>query len=351
VRRPELRGPAVPARRVLAATAIALCACTALPPSDPRVAGGAPEAVVDSADGGAGAPPSAGDAASTAGSNPTGGRPLVEVVDLTGAQAAELEPEEDRLAVGDQIKIVVVGQIDLSNELPVPPSGQVELPVVGTLELLGRTAQELTKELSDRLTQASFLVDPEVSVTILKFAPRRVFVVEGVEHPEAYEIPAGGELHLTQVIALAGGLSPGADASNVTILRRPKHGAPQRLRVDLRAILDSDRVDLDPLLRPDDAVLVRDVKQGEEQVFVTGKVRTPGSYKYATREGLTFLQAIILAGGLDKYANPGGAALLRRGATGRVTIPIDLKRIFAGELELDLPLQSGDVVFVPESFF
>jgi protein involved in polysaccharide export with SLBB domain len=137
----------------------------------------------------------------------------------------------------------------------------------------------------------------------------------------------------------------------VTILRRPKSGAPQRLRVDLRAILDSDRVDLDPLLQPNDAVLVRDVKQGEEQVFVTGKVRTPGSYRFSTREGISFLQAIILAGGLDKYAKPDAAALLRRTATGRVTIPVDLKRILAGDLERDLPLQSGDVVFVPESFF
>jgi polysaccharide export outer membrane protein len=350
VRRPELRGLAVPSRRVLAASAIALCACTALPQPE-GAAGGAPEAVVVSGEGSAPSTPTVPGSGVSPSASATGGRPLVEVLDLNGAQAAELEPKEDRLAVGDQIKIVVVGQVDLSNELPVPPSGQVELPVVGTIELLGRTAQELTRELSDRLIAASFLVDPEVSVTILRFAPRRVFVVEGVEHPEAYEIPTGGALHLTQAIALAGGLSPGADPSNVTILRRPKSGPPQRLRVDLRAILDSDRVDLDPLLRPDDAVLVRDVKQGEEQVFVTGKVRTPGAYRFSTREGISFLQAIILAGGLDKYAKPDGAALLRRTTSGRVTIPIDLKRILAGELDRDLPLQSGDVVFVPESFF
>lgn len=344
-----LRELAAPSRRVLAATSIVLSACTSVPRSDGNATSGAPEAaIVADVDAAATAAPTD---ATVVGSAPASGRPLVEVLDLNAAQAAELEPQEDRLAVGDQIRIVVVGQIDLSSELPVPPSGQVELPVVGTIQLLGRTAQEVTKELGERLAAASFLVDPEVSVTILKFAPRRVFVVEGVEHPEAYEIPAGGELHLTQAIALAGGLSPGADPSNVTILRRPKNGAPQRLRVDLRAILDSDRVDLDPLLRADDAILVRDVKQGEEQVFVTGKVRTPGAYRFATREGITFLQAIILAGGLDKYANPGGAALLRRTASGRVTIPIDLKRIFAGELELDLPLQTGDVVFVPESFF
>jgi len=282
---------------------------------------------------------------------PDSERPLVEVVDLGPARASFAEPDADRLAVGDQVRIVVVGQADLSTELPVPPSGQVELPMIGAIDLLDRSAQDVAQELRARLDAANFLVRSEIAVTITRFAPRRVFVVEGVDKPEAYEIPAGGELHLTQAIALAGGLSAGADPSQVTILRRPKRGQAQRLRVDLRAILDSDRVDLDPVLLPDDAILVRDVKQGEEQVFVTGKVRTPGLYRFSPREGITFLQAIVLAGGLDKFSKPSGAALLRRTPTGRVTLAVDLERILAGDLDRDLALQSGDVVFVPESFF
>lgn len=333
-------------QRVLAAAALLACSCASGPLADGDR--GTPEAVVHAPADPVRAPPAAVPASTPAPAD----RQLVEVIELgSGAAADDDGPAADRLAVGDQIRIVVVGQSDLSSELPVPPSGQVELPVIGAIDLLDRSAQEVAKELRARLGDASFLVSPEISVTITHFAPRRVFVVEGVGHPEAYEIPAGGELHLTQVIALAGGLSPGADPSQVTILRRPKKGPPLRLRVDLRAILDSDRVDLDPVLLPDDAILVRDVKQGEEQVFVTGKVRTPGLYRFSPREGITFLQAIVLAGGLDKYAKPSGAALLRRTPTGRVTLAVDLERILSGDLDRDLALQSGDVVFIPESFF
>ncbi|MBL8842572.1 MAG: SLBB domain-containing protein [Planctomycetes bacterium] len=258
---------------------------------------------------------------------------------------------DDPLAVGDEVRIVVVGQADLSTQLPVPPRGSIELPVIGSLALAGRTAGDVARELRERLEAARFMVSPEVAVSVVRFAARRVFVVEGVARPEAYELPVGAGLHLTQVIALAGGLSAGADPSHVTILRRPRDGAAQRIAVDLRAILDSDRVDLDPILEQDDTVIVRDLKQGEQSVFVTGKVRTPSSYRFSPREGITFLQAIVLAGGLDKYANPARAALLRRTADGRITIPVDLERILAGDLERDLPLQAGDVVFVPESFF
>jgi polysaccharide export outer membrane protein len=278
-------------------------------------------------------------------------RPLVEVVDLGGTGASAPASTSYRLAIGDVVKIVVVGQPDLSTEAPVPPHGAIELAVIGEILLLGRTPQEVSGELLSRLQAASFLVDPQVSVSVSKLAPRKIFVVEGVERPEAYELPPGAALHLTQVIALAGGLSKGADPSMVTILRRPPGERPRLLRVDLRAILDQERMDADPLLEPDDTVIVRDMKQGEEQVFVTGRVRTPGAYRFSSREGLSFLQSIVLAGGLDKYARPGGAALLRRTDDGRKTIAIDLERILSGELELDVALEAGDVVFVPESFF
>ncbi len=265
--------------------------------------------------------------------------------------AATDAPNDDHLAVGDEVRIVVVGQTDLSTQLPVPPRGSIELPVIGSLALAGRTAADVALELRARLEAAKFLVQPEVAVSVVRFATRRVFVVEGVARPEAYELPVGGGLHLTQVIALAGGLSAGADPAHVTILRRPREGAAQRIAVDLRTILDSEQVGLDPILEPNDTVIVRDLKQGEQQVFVTGKVRTPGAHRFSPREGISFLQAIVLAGGLDKYANPARAALLRRTEDGRITIAVDLERILAGDLDRDLPLQAGDVVFVPESFF
>ena len=280
----------------------------------------------------------------------TSSAPAAVVTTRTG-DVAPAAVREDRLAVGDEVRIVVVGQTDLSTQLPVPPSGSVELPVIGTLELSGRTVAAVAQELERRLVAAAFLVQPEVAVSVTKFAPRRVFVVEGVARPEAYDLPTDGGLHLTQVIALAGGLSPGADPSHVTILRRPRGGALERIAVDLRAILDSDQAALDPILQQDDTVIVRDLKQGEQQVFVTGKVRSPGSYRFSPREGLSFLQAIVLAGGLDKYANPARAALLRRTADGRITLAVDLDSILSGELDRDLALQAGDVVFVPESFF
>ena len=78
-------------------------------------------------------------------------------------------------------------------------------------------------------------------------------------------------------------------------------------------------------------------------------MRTPGLYRFSPREDPRSLQAIVLAGGLDKYAKPSGAALLRR--TPIAARSPSTSSGSSGDLDRDLALQSGDVVFIPESFF
>jgi protein involved in polysaccharide export with SLBB domain len=79
---------------------------------------------------------------------------------------------------------------------------------------------------------------------------------------------------------------------------------------------------------------------------VLGQVKDPGSYGF--KERLTLVQAISLAGGLTAVASRRKVKLIRETANGRETFEIDLRRILDSKQE-DLPLEPGDVVFVPES--
>ncbi|MEW6741482.1 MAG: SLBB domain-containing protein [Planctomycetota bacterium] len=288
--------------------------------------------------------------------------PLVEEIPLGGERIASPDDKSSgweaapnalpyRIVAGDRVRIHVMGQEDLSLEIPVPPHGEIELPVVGTVPLLGRTTSEVSAHLLDRLEESGFLVSPRVNVVVTAFAPRQVFLIEGVRNPQAYDLPVGASLRLTQVLSMAGGLSESADPARVTILRRPASGPPRLIRVNLRAILDEERVDLDPVVEAGDSVIVRDLRQGESVVYVTGRVRKPGAYRFSPREGLTFFQAIILAGGLDQFAKPSECILLRTESGERQAIVVNLEQILAGALADDRYLQAGDVIFVPESFF
>ena len=83
---------------------------------------------------------------------------------------------------------------------------------------------------------------------------------------------------------------------------------------------------------------------------VTGAVNTPTSITY--RPGMTVIDAILDAGGVNDFASPNSTKLYRKiGGKTRV-ISIYLGNILNdGELETNLDLRPGDIITVPERLF
>jgi len=81
--------------------------------------------------------------------------------------------------------------------------------------------------------------------------------------------------------------------------------------------------------------------------LVTGNVEHPGSF--GSNRYVTVVEAIVLAGGPNRFANPEGTVIIRTDATrGTRRIPIDFPAILNGtHPEQDLPLLPGDTVYVP----
>jgi protein involved in polysaccharide export with SLBB domain len=93
-------------------------------------------------------------------------------------------------------------------------------------------------------------------------------------------------------------------------------------------------------------VAVRVLDRQNREVSVLGQVKDPGSYPY--KERLTLVQAISLAGGMNPLAWPKHVKLIRETDAGRETFEIDVTAIIEKGSQ-DLPLEPGDIVFVPES--
>jgi len=103
---------------------------------------------------------------------------------------------------------------------------------------------------------------------------------------------------------------------------------------------------------PKVAVILTQLKSHEflTRVRVTGAVRTPASMPH--RQGMTILDAVLQAGGINDFAAPGRSKLYRK-VDGKVkVIDVDLDDILTeGALETNLVLLPGDVLTVPERLF
>ncbi|MDP3379036.1 MAG: polysaccharide biosynthesis/export family protein [Brevundimonas sp.] len=136
--------------------------------------------------------------------------------DLPVGQVAS--PTEDyRIGETDLLKVSVFRVPELSfDELRVDSSGNIQMPLIGTVRAAGLTSSELTAALTSQLG-ARYLRNPQVTVTVIQAASQKITIDGAVAQPGVYEMR--GRTTLMQAVAMARGPSRSADLSSVAVFR------------------------------------------------------------------------------------------------------------------------------------
>lgn len=143
------------------------------------------------------------------------------------------------LRPSDILQVKVFQEDDLTREVSVSQEYTVSLPLIGTVDLRKRTvrqAEELIRQLYDR----DFLVNPQVTVIVLRYAERAVNVIGMVNSPQAVPFPPERGLTLLEAIARAGGFNRLADRSKVSITRTDDRGVATTLTVNADRLVNSN---------------------------------------------------------------------------------------------------------------
>jgi polysaccharide biosynthesis/export protein len=256
----------------------------------------------------------------------------------TGDAAFSASPSLDvlLLASGDLLDVQVFDTPELSDKLRVDDRGEITLPVGGSVDVQGLTAEGARIAIEERFRQRKILRDPHVEVMVLEYATQGVTVTGEVKLPGIY--PWQGKHTVLDFISVAGGLTPSA-SKTVSVSRKDRE---QVITFQLNNSLQlPGGGDLD--VRPGDRILV--TRAGV--VYVVGDVGRPGGYLIDNKETITVLQALALAQGMNKTAKY-DARLIRNSAAGRTEADLALKKILANQAP-DPKLQDGDILFVPVS--
>lgn len=192
--------------------------------------------------------------------------------------------------------------------------------------------------------------------------PVDIAIIGEVGIPGPYRFAPGDQAGIIQAIQGAGGLSPFADVRQVLLERRTRDGSPQKINVDLFAILETGRIDQDVPLQNGDVITIpateltnsevsaiasSTLASGPIEIAILGEVKSPGGLQVPPNTSLN--QAILAAGGFNGLARK-KIELVRFNPDGTVTerkIEIDLNRTINSE---DNPiLRSNDIVMVGKS--
>jgi polysaccharide export outer membrane protein len=210
--------------------------------------------------------------------------------------------------------------------------GTVLFPMIGEVHVAGLTPSQAGKKIADRLSEGRYVVNPEVTVSMMQVNSRQVSVLGNVNKPGRYPLDAQ-TAHLTDFIAVAGGLSP-TGSDEVTVVST-KEGKTSKREVDLAQIFNLGDVSQNLELQPGDTVYVHKAPM----VYVYGEVQKGGAYR--VEPNMTVMQAIAMGGGVTPRGTLRGLKISRRDGT----------QVREMDARLTDIVKPDDVVYVSESLF
>jgi polysaccharide export outer membrane protein len=299
------------------------------------------------------------------------------------AAAQSSRPGDYEIGPGDVLKVVVLGQAEMTGNFTVGPDGMVAFPILGKVKASETTTLELERKLTVLLADG-ILKRPQVTVTVGEYGSQKVFVTGEVQRPGRYSLKADRSL-----LALLGDIGPlGSNVGHEVIVVRPPAEAatatgpavPLSLTEEPGAAPPGETPSKEtppaanqaepttpdsgipglPFVAPGSEVFrisLLELQSGNpeknialhsgdtvyfpkaSQVYVMGSVARPGPYRY--QEGMTVLQALTLAGGVTERGSAGRTKVVRIVNGKKVE-----KKVKATELVLP-----EDTLVVPERFF
>jgi protein involved in polysaccharide export with SLBB domain len=160
-------------------------------------------------------------------------------------------PASVMLTPGDMVDVKFYYTPEMNESQTIRPDGKISLQLLGDVDVMGKTPEQVRKELI--AAYSSHLKDPDVVVILRSMNERRVYVGGEVNRPGVVPIP--GSLTVLEAIMDAGGFNMAlAKPKNVVILRRQGDKWQGKV-INLSKPLKGDEVSLCEL-QPRDIVYV-----------------------------------------------------------------------------------------------
>lgn len=135
------------------------------------------------------------------------------------------------LMASDLLQVRIFQEEDLTREVSVSQNQTITLPLIGTLDVKGRTVRE-TEALIRELYDKDFLVNPQVNLTVIRYAERTVNILGSVNSPGPVVFPQEKGLTLLEAIARAGGFNRLANKNKIRLTRTSLDGEKTTYTID-----------------------------------------------------------------------------------------------------------------------
>ncbi|PKF55730.1 sugar transporter [Alteromonadales bacterium alter-6D02] len=207
-------------------------------------------------------------------------------------------PSEYQMGPGDQVVIQLYGKENSQHDLTVSRSGNLQIPNLGPVNVIGLSFTEMKNKLANLIEQQYIGVQSSISLGGLRSI--RIFVAGDAYKPGSYTVSSLSTI--TQALFVAGGINDIGSLRNIQLKRRGQ----LITTFDLYDLLMKGDASNDSRLQSGDVVFIPPVGA---TVSIKGQVRRPAIYEL--KGGETMAQLIRLAAGLKPNAYPAASIVER----------------------------------------
>jgi polysaccharide export outer membrane protein len=155
-----------------------------------------------------------------------------------------------QIGPGDVIEIKVWRHPDLTMQVRVRPDCKIAFPIVNEVNVNNSTPEGLRKDLELKLSKT--IRDPQVTVNIVEFQSKKVFVLGEVNRPGVY--PFEGRERVIDALGKAMGYKE--DTAALKSIMVIKSGSAAATRINIYDFIHKGDVKQNVLLEPGDIVFV-----------------------------------------------------------------------------------------------
>jgi polysaccharide export outer membrane protein len=247
--------------------------------------------------------------------------------------AAAAAGSEYKLGPGDQIRVQVFQNPDLTVEARVSEQGTISYPLVGTVNIGGSSIGQAEQKIAGALKSGNYLKQPQVNIVLLQVRGSQVAVLGQVQKPGRFPLETS-TTRVSDLLAAAGGVTPMGD--DTLIVTGTRSGQPFRKVIDIPGLFLNQRSSEDIVVQGGDTIFINKAPV----YYIYGEAQKPGPYRI--ERGMTVQQALAQGGGPTPRGSTSRLRLTR-------TTP-DGKQI-ESDARLTDPVLPNDVLYVRESLF
>jgi polysaccharide export outer membrane protein len=263
------------------------------------------------------------------------------------------------LGVGDVLEITLYGEGDAETRrvLPIDPAGNITYMLLGTIPAAGRTIDELTTDMRERIrAKLNYVI---LNVGPVKLGSQTFTVLGQLYKPQVY--PLQGRTYLLDAIAMAGGPKVGIirdvsadihDYAHATLVR-----GGEVMPVDFERLVNKGDASQNVEVFAGDIIMIPSAL--ERKIYALGSFNNPQGIQFASSQ-TSLINVLVQAGGINRTTGDGHVLIIRGNTANPKVMLMDMSqfdvkkaRVFKilGGRSMDVVLQPGDIVYaVPKKF-